>query len=702
MPFGLLVRLLSWGVCSWGLVWSPAALALSELNLTKEAAEISQYKSVDWQRKPNSPLAQAKYFEFEGRGEDCLKALASARVPGLESWIELQKLRCHFWVIKKQKSPKAWGTFKKFLQSSSLLKSPKKILALAWEDLDGFLLAHGDELDPWFLELLADSLEHLHSRDRERVLNLLARKKDLWPEWVASVRLSGPATPSLPAAKEDLNFIFKSPDKTQNSPALDSLAQYLSEFPGGERAKSLEVELRTRLQKGDSQWNREFLSLRADLQLELVATLVKKESAPILAKWLKGFRERREPLNASQWLTLGRQAQIFGLWDEAKLLLTIVTERYSQNSEAAEALFRRALVNIRLSLWTAAQNDLSGLLEHPRWSLSAGYWLVQVLKKGSEAEKARALETAKLMVERYPLSYYGMRLREDFSWPLSLSPPPPAASEKWLLTAQDVEAWKRAKLLMKYGWTREANHELRPLPWPVDPGSLWRLSQTLAARGVYQQAISSHSALSENSMVHRLPQNLAVYFPKVWEKPVALEAQRQKLSPYLVWGLMRQESAFDERATSTSSALGLMQLLFSTAKEVATSFAKNLLDAEDVYLPANNIQFGTRYIAQMIDLCRGSVPLALAAYNAGPGRMQQWFRLRDDLKVYFEGTGLSKEAAMDPLSELWVDELPLSEPSFYVKAVLRNALIYRWLYSGSPPSQTKGLGQWSDLQSRGF
>jgi soluble lytic murein transglycosylase len=69
----------------------------------------------------------------------------------------------------------------------------------------------------------------------------------------------------------------------------------------------------------------------------------------------------------------------------------------------------------------------------------------------------------------------------------------------------------------------------------------------------------------------------------------------------------------------------------------------------------------------------GSVPLGLAAYNAGPTRVRKWLSARKDL----EGTESAKSST--PEAEIWVDELPWEETSFYVKAILRNWIIYRLL-----------------------
>jgi len=190
---------------------------------------------------------------------------------------------------------------------------------------------------------------------------------------------------------------------------------------------------------------------------------------------------------------------------------------------------------------------------------------------------------------------------------------------------------------------------------------------------------------------------ITLTLPQIYKDLIQEQAIRQKLSPYLVRSLIRQESAFGPRATSTSNAYGLMQLIGPTAQEVATELGlRGISIPEDVFMPENNIQMGTYYIAKMIKQFAGHVPLGLAAYNAGPHRLKLFVEARKEVSDQMQ------KYSSDPLDEMWFDELPWYETSFYVKAILRNAILYQLAEKASAkdPDQRRvqfGSVLWANL-----
>lgn len=130
-------------------------------------------------------------------------------------------------------------------------------------------------------------------------------------------------------------------------------------------------------------------------------------------------------------------------------------------------------------------------------------------------------------------------------------------------------------------------------------------------------------------------------------------------------GVMRQESSFDVRAVSSSGARGLMQLMPFTARDVAkqlgipTSLPVLTSDTE------HNMRLGTTYLRDMLARFGGSLPLAVAAYNAGPNRVDRWLADGGDPRT-------GNPAMLD-----WMERIPFNETRNYVQRVLENIVIYR-------------------------
>ena len=140
---------------------------------------------------------------------------------------------------------------------------------------------------------------------------------------------------------------------------------------------------------------------------------------------------------------------------------------------------------------------------------------------------------------------------------------------------------------------------------------------------------------------------------------------RPDLEDPLVHALIRQESAFDREAVSRAGARGLMQIMPATAKRVARRMAVPYRPGKLTRDIGYNLKIGQRYLADMIAAFDGSYILALAAYNAGPGRVRRWVRENGD----------PGDPAVDPID--WVEMIPIGETRNYVQRVMENLHVYR-------------------------
>lgn len=153
--------------------------------------------------------------------------------------------------------------------------------------------------------------------------------------------------------------------------------------------------------------------------------------------------------------------------------------------------------------------------------------------------------------------------------------------------------------------------------------------------------------------------------------PVLREVAPELPEPALVLAVARQESLFDPAARSPAGALGLMQLMPSTAALVARAagipFSRSSLAAD----PAYNVRLGSLYLQQQLQRYGGEPALALAAYNAGPGRVSQWMQLHGDPR------------GDDPYRLIdWIELIPFAETRNYVQRVLEGRTVYRAVLAG--------------------
>lgn len=143
-----------------------------------------------------------------------------------------------------------------------------------------------------------------------------------------------------------------------------------------------------------------------------------------------------------------------------------------------------------------------------------------------------------------------------------------------------------------------------------------------------------------------------------------------------IHAITRQESQFDRAAVSHAGARGMMQLMPGTAREVAGKLGLGY-DASSLTTDTNyNLTLGSTYFQQMLRYFGGSYPLAVAAYNAGPGNVNKWLRANGDPR----SGGI---AMVD-----WIEAIPIFETRNYVQRVLENAVVYDTLRDGSR-SQSK-------------
>lgn len=148
-----------------------------------------------------------------------------------------------------------------------------------------------------------------------------------------------------------------------------------------------------------------------------------------------------------------------------------------------------------------------------------------------------------------------------------------------------------------------------------------------------------------------------MFYPRLWGEEVGLAASKTGAPKELIWAMMRRESKFRRYAISRAGAMGLMQLLPTTAADIAERIGIPP-ENTDLNKPEQNVLFGASYIVQLIRRFDGDLPRAVAAYNAGAANVERWSTL----------------TASDWIE--WVEEIPFPQTREYVRSVLENREVY--------------------------
>ena len=158
---------------------------------------------------------------------------------------------------------------------------------------------------------------------------------------------------------------------------------------------------------------------------------------------------------------------------------------------------------------------------------------------------------------------------------------------------------------------------------------------------------------------------LKIIYPKTYKEIVSVYADKYNVDENIIFSVIKAESNFENNAVSHKEALGLMQIMEETAKDVATKYDINidLNNAEQEILNVqNNINIGTKYLSVLIEKYQ-NIELAVAAYNAGTGTVDKWIE-----------KGIIKEDGSD------IENIPYKETNNYVRKILRNYNVYEELY----------------------
>jgi soluble lytic murein transglycosylase len=317
------------------------------------------------------------------------------------------------------------------------------------------------------------------------------------------------------------------------------------------------------------------------------------------------------------------------------------------DSDIRQWRIRNALFN---GDWESALHWFDALSDSEQREDVWRYWRAQALL-ASGARGDAFTEFASLSNER---SYYGFMAADQLQRNYQMNDVRIAYTPEQLEFIEAVPGIQRARELYHTGKRLEARREWFYATDKLDDAQL-RMAALLAHRwGWHDRAILTASKA-------RYWSDLTLRFPLPHRESIFFNAKRYDLDPALIYGVIRQESAFMEDARSPVGALGLMQLMPSTGKQTARSLNIRYRGNQALLKSEQNIQLGSAYLNKLMLRYSGSPVLAAAAYNAGPHRVSRW---------------LPEAGDMD--AGLWIEKIPFRETRKYVQRVLAYATIFDW------------------------
>lgn len=250
-------------------------------------------------------------------------------------------------------------------------------------------------------------------------------------------------------------------------------------------------------------------------------------------------------------------------------------------------------------------------------------------------------------------NFYGFLASERLHKPLNLNIEPTQVTEEELTRMIALPAVQRARELHLMGEVPLARSEWEHLIRRSSESERSTLAHLAFIWGWHHPAIrAAYQSDAYN--------NLEIRFPTAYENVVNKYASSSGLDEDWVYSLIRQESAFMPQARSSVGAMGMMQIMPRTAKQLSRSLGMTTPSTRDMLTPETNVRLGTHYMSQLQRQFKGNIILATAAYNAGPHRANAW-----------------QPKYLPVRGDIWVETIPFHETRNYVKNILTYQAIYR-------------------------
>ena len=274
------------------------------------------------------------------------------------------------------------------------------------------------------------------------------------------------------------------------------------------------------------------------------------------------------------------------------------------------------------------------------------------------------------MAADYPDWYYGQLALSELGQPMPAFPqtPQPDAADRAAFEADPLTGALRAISRNRRDWRTERAFFEAIAEKAETPAQMALVGQLARETGLEEFAVVAGLVAGE----HGLKGFERLGHPTTQTHPGA--------NWTMVHAIARQESEFDRNRVSHAGARGMMQLMPGTAREEAGKVGVQYMSASLTADPAYNIRLGDAHFARLMDRYGGAYPLAIAAYNAGPGRVNEWIRLNGD----------PRSGAVDYVT--WIEQIPSNfETRYYVMRVIGNAVAYANMHPDKSASYERDI-----------
>ncbi len=328
--------------------------------------------------------------------------------------------------------------------------------------------------------------------------------------------------------------------------------------------------------------------------------------------------------------------------------------RLPKAAQNDEVLRWRARTSLREANWHRLLIDIQSMSDSERHSEEWTYWRgVALTRTGQRGEGQEVLQV--LGRER---SYYGFLAADELGQPYALDHQRLAADGPAMALIAAHPGLIRARELFFVGLDSRGRSEWDAIVRHLDDDDKLQAALLADQWGWHSRAIAAAASLGEYD-------DLSIRYPLPWQQQFEAWSSAAQISPTWAYGIARSESLFMRDVRSSAGAIGVMQLMPATGRDVARDIRLPYSGLATLTDPSHNIRLGTTYLGQMAARYNGNQVLATAAYNAGPHRVDRW---------------LPEQSPED--ARIWIENIPFNETRAYVKRVISAEAIFHWRMTG--------------------